>query len=171
MEESQALTGKGCEMQHVQKVVEILADRGKRRLPVERLYRHLWREDLLIQAYARIGKNDGATTPGIDSETVDGMNLEKIRLIGQVLQTNDWDWSPVRRVESQSQKVAQDHSEFRSGPTSCSSRRFGHFLNPITSRNSVGSVLGSAAGSAATMLSTTFATIGWARSGLSKGTS
>lgn len=86
-------------MQHVQKVVEILADRGKRRLPVERLYRHLWREDLLIQAYARIGKNDGATTPGIDSETVDGMNLEKIRLIGQVLQTNDWDWSPVRRVE------------------------------------------------------------------------
>ena len=86
-------------MQLIQKVVGILADRGKRELPVERVYRHLWREDLLIEAYARIGKNDGATTPGIDSETVDGMSLDRIRRISQVLQANDWHWSPARRVE------------------------------------------------------------------------
>jgi group II intron reverse transcriptase/maturase len=86
-------------MQLIHKVVGILADRGKRGLPVERLYRHLWREDLLIEAYAKIGKNDGATTPGIDSETVDGMSLDKIHRISQVLQSNDWHWSPARRVE------------------------------------------------------------------------
>ena len=86
-------------MQLIQKVVGILADRGKRGLPVERVYRHLWREDLLIEAYARIGKNDGATTPGSDSETVDGMSLDRIRRISQVLQANDWHWSPARRVE------------------------------------------------------------------------
>src|SRR5215471_15809024 len=86
-------------MQLIQKVVGILADRGKRGLPVERVYRHLWREDVLIEAYARIGKNDGATTPGIDSATVDGMGLDRIRRISQVLQANDWHWSPARRVE------------------------------------------------------------------------
>jgi hypothetical protein len=86
-------------MQHIHKVVEIPADRGKRGLPVGRVYRHLWREDLLTEAYARIGKNGGATTAGIDSETVDGMSLEKIHRIAQVLQANDWRWSPARRVE------------------------------------------------------------------------
>lgn len=86
-------------MQHIQKVVEILADRGKRGLPVERLYRHLWDEELLIEAYARIGKNDGATTRGVDRETVDGMSLEKITKIAQTLRANDWQWTPVRRIE------------------------------------------------------------------------
>lgn len=86
-------------MQHIHKVVEILADRGRRGLPVERVYRHLWSEDLLIEAYARIGKNDGATTPGVGSETVDGMSLEKITRIAQVLRSGDWQWTPARRVE------------------------------------------------------------------------
>ncbi len=86
-------------MQQIHKVAGILAERGKRRLPLERVYRHLWREDLLVEAYARIGKNDGATTPGIDPETVDGMSLAKVRRIGQALRANDWHWSPARRVE------------------------------------------------------------------------
>jgi len=86
-------------MQRIRKVVEILADRGKRGLPVERVYRYLWNEDLLIEAYARIGKNDGATTRGVDRETVDGMSLEKIDTIAQVIRSNNWHWTPVRRVE------------------------------------------------------------------------
>jgi group II intron reverse transcriptase/maturase len=86
-------------MQQIHKVVEILADRGRRGLPVERVYRHLWREDLLVEAYARIGKNDGATTPGADRETVDGMSLGKIHRIAQALRSDGWRWTPVRRVE------------------------------------------------------------------------
>jgi group II intron reverse transcriptase/maturase len=62
------------------------------------MYRHVCREDLLVEAYAKIGKNDGATTPGVDGRTVDGMSLEQIRRISQVLKDGGWVWKPVRRV-------------------------------------------------------------------------
>lgn len=85
-------------MQPIHTLVEILQDRGERRLPLERMYRHVGREDLLVEAYAKIGKNDGATTPGVDGETVDGMSLDRIRRIAQVLRDGEWVWKPVRRV-------------------------------------------------------------------------
>lgn len=85
-------------MQRIRKLVEVLSDRGQRGLCLERVYRHICREDLLIEAYAKIGKNDGATTPGIDEETVDGMSLDKIRRIAEVLRDGDWVWKPVRRT-------------------------------------------------------------------------
>lgn len=85
-------------MQSLHKLVEVLQDRGNRRLGLERLYRHVCREELLSLAYAKIGKNDGATTPGVDGQTVDGMSLERIRRISQVLKDGDWVWKPVRRV-------------------------------------------------------------------------
>src|SRR5215204_3795887 len=85
-------------MQPIHTLVEVLQDRGQRRLPLERMYRHVGREDLLIEAYAKIGKNDGATTPGVDGRTVDGTSLEQIRRIARVLKDGDWVWKPVRRV-------------------------------------------------------------------------
>ena len=85
-------------MQPIHKLVEVLSDRGQRGLDLERVYRHICREDLLIEAYAKIGKNDGATTPGVDGETVDGMSLDKIRCIAQILRDGDWIWKPVRRI-------------------------------------------------------------------------
>jgi retron-type reverse transcriptase len=85
-------------MQSIPKLLEILSDRGSRGLPLERLYRHVCREDLLLQCYSQIGTNAGAMTPGITPETVDGMSLGKIRQIAQVLRDGDWQWKPVRRV-------------------------------------------------------------------------
>ena len=85
-------------MQPIHELVEVLSDRGQRRLPIKRVYRHICREDLLAEAYAKIGKNDGATTRGIDQETVDGMSLDKIHRIAQVLRDGDWVWKPVRRL-------------------------------------------------------------------------
>lgn len=85
-------------MQPIHKLVEVLSDRGQRGLRLERVYRHICREDLLVEAYAKIGKNDGATTRGIDGETVDGMSREKIRHIARVLRDGDWVWKPVRRT-------------------------------------------------------------------------
>jgi group II intron reverse transcriptase/maturase len=85
-------------MQLIHKLVEVLQDRGKRGLGLERMYRHVCREDVLIAAYAKIGPNDGSTTPGVDGETVDGMSLEKIRRIVQTLRDGGWAWRPVRRV-------------------------------------------------------------------------
>ena len=85
-------------MQSIHKLIEVLSDRGRRRLCLERVYRHLSREDLLVEAYAKIGKNDGALTKGVDGETVDGMSLEKVQTISQLLRDGDWIWKPVRRV-------------------------------------------------------------------------
>lgn len=85
-------------MQSIRKLTEVLSDRGQRGLCLERVYRHLSREDLLIEAYAKIGKNDGALTRGVDGETVDGMSREKLRSIGQLLRDGDWVWKPVRRI-------------------------------------------------------------------------
>jgi group II intron reverse transcriptase/maturase len=85
-------------MQPIHTLVEILQDRGQRRLPLERMYRHVCREDLLIEAYVKICRNDGSTTPGVDGQTVDGMSRAKIREIAQTLRDGDWIWKPVRRV-------------------------------------------------------------------------
>jgi hypothetical protein len=85
-------------MQSIRKLMEVLSDRGRRGLGLERVYRHLSREDLLIEAYAKIGKNDGALTRGVDGETVNGMSREKIQTIGQLLRDGDWIWKPVRRI-------------------------------------------------------------------------
>ena len=85
-------------MQSIHKLIEVLSDRGRRKLCLERVYRHLSREDLLVEAYAKIGKNDGALTKGVDGETVDGMSREKVQTISQLLRDGDWIWKPVRRI-------------------------------------------------------------------------
>ena len=68
-------------MQSADTVLKVLRDRGRRKLPLERLYRQLFNEQLFLIAYGRIYANDGAMTPGVDGETPDGMSLGTIREI------------------------------------------------------------------------------------------
>ena len=68
-------------MQTAEALLEIIHERGKRGLPLERLYRHLFNPELYLRAYGKIYRNDGAMTPGVDAETVDGMSLKKIQAI------------------------------------------------------------------------------------------
>ena len=60
-------------MQTAEALLEIIHERGKRGLPLERLYRHLFNPELYLRAYGKIYRNDGAMTPGVDAETVDGI--------------------------------------------------------------------------------------------------
>jgi len=62
-------------------ILSIMRDRGRRGLPVEGLYRHLYNPDLYLRAYAKLYPNKGALTPGITPETVDGMSRRKIDAI------------------------------------------------------------------------------------------
>ena len=62
-------------MQSAEALLEIIHERGKRGLPLERLYRALFNPELYLRAYGRIYRNDGALTPGTTAETVDGMSL------------------------------------------------------------------------------------------------
>jgi len=65
-------------MQETESYLGILRERGKRGLPIERVYRQLFNRELFLKAYGRIYRNNGAMTHGITAEVVDGMSLEKL---------------------------------------------------------------------------------------------
>jgi group II intron reverse transcriptase/maturase len=76
----------------------IHVDRGRRNLKLERVYRELYDEDRFLNCYGRLHANDGAMTPGVTPETVDGMPLEKIRRIIATLRDGSFSWLPAKRV-------------------------------------------------------------------------
>jgi group II intron reverse transcriptase/maturase len=85
-------------MQSAEALLEIIHERGKKGLPLERLYRHLFNPELYLRAYGKIYRNDGAMTPGSSAETVDGMSLKKIQAIIEALRHERYRWTPVRRA-------------------------------------------------------------------------
>jgi len=85
-------------MQDAETVLDVLRDRGRQGLPVERLYRQLFNAKLYLMAYGRIYANHGAMTPGADGETADGMTLGKIGRIIDALRHERYRFQPVNRV-------------------------------------------------------------------------
>ncbi|MDK9500174.1 reverse transcriptase domain-containing protein [Streptomyces katrae] len=85
-------------MQNAETVLDIIRERGRQRLPLERIYRQLFNPQLFLMAYGRIYRNHGAMTPGPSGETVDGMSLAKIDKIIEALRSESYRWSPVKRV-------------------------------------------------------------------------
>src|SRR6185369_7109281 len=87
------------EMRTAETILNIIQDRGKRKLPLDDVYRQLYNPTMYLRAYAKLYKNDGAMTPGITEETVDSMSMEKIVKIIEAIRYERWQWTPVRRVE------------------------------------------------------------------------
>jgi group II intron reverse transcriptase/maturase len=85
-------------MQNAETVLNVIRERGRRGLPLERLYRQLFNPQLFLLAYGRIYANKGSMTPGVTAETVDGMSLAKIGVIIGALRSESYRWSPARRV-------------------------------------------------------------------------
>ena len=85
-------------MQSAETVLSVIRERGRRGLPLERLYRQLFNPQLFLLAYGRIYANTGAMTPGVSAETVDGMSLAKITRIIGALRAESYRWSAARRV-------------------------------------------------------------------------
>ncbi len=79
-------------------VLDVIRERGRRGLPLERLYRQLFNPQLFLLAYGRIYANKGSMTPGATPETVDGMSQAKIVAIIDVLRQERYRWRPVKRV-------------------------------------------------------------------------
>jgi retron-type reverse transcriptase len=86
------------EMRDAETVLNIIRDRGRQGLPLERLYRQLYNQSLYLRAYGKLYPNEGATTPGVTPETVDGMSLAKIEAIIAALHQERYRWAPVRRA-------------------------------------------------------------------------
>ena len=85
-------------MQIAEVVLSAIRKRGTEGKPRQRVYRQLFNRHLYLLAYGRIYRNAGATTPGPDTETVDGMSLERIEKIINLLKSERYVWKPVRRV-------------------------------------------------------------------------
>lgn len=85
-------------MQTTDVLLGLLRERGKRGLPLTRIYRQLFNPNLYLTAYRRIYRNKGAMTPSVTEETADGMSLEKIDTIIQAVRRERYQWQPARRT-------------------------------------------------------------------------
>jgi group II intron reverse transcriptase/maturase len=85
-------------MRNADTILGLLRDRGRRGLPLERVYRLLYNRDLYLLAYGKLARNRGALTPGATSETADGTSLAKIDAIIAALRCERYRWTPVRRT-------------------------------------------------------------------------
>jgi len=85
-------------MRTAETILELIGKRGKKGLPLERVYKLLFSRDLYLKAYGKIYRNDGAMTHGVTDETPDGMSLAKIDAIIEALRYERYQWLPARRV-------------------------------------------------------------------------
>jgi group II intron reverse transcriptase/maturase len=85
-------------MREAATVLGIIHARGRRGLPLEDIYRQLYNPHLYLRAYDRLRTNQGALTPGVIGETVDGMSLAKIDAIIDAVRQERYHWTPVKRV-------------------------------------------------------------------------
>lgn len=85
-------------MRETEAIIGLISERGKKGLPLERVYRLLFNRNLYLQAYGKIYRNAGAMTHGVTDETPDGMSLEKIDAIIEALRYERYEWLPARRV-------------------------------------------------------------------------
>jgi retron-type reverse transcriptase len=85
-------------MQDTKTYLELIQERGKRGLPLERVYRQLFNQELYLTAYGKIYRNKGAMTKGVTQETPDSMSLDKIQAIIEAMRYERYRWTPVRCV-------------------------------------------------------------------------
>ena len=85
-------------MQNAETVLGVLRERGRRGLPCNQLYRQLFNPHLYLLAYGRLYSNQGAMTPGVDGQTVDGMSQAKIERIIDALRHERYRFRPVKRI-------------------------------------------------------------------------
>jgi group II intron reverse transcriptase/maturase len=89
---------KGCVMQTAEHILQAMRKLGEKGLPLTRVYRCLYSEDIYLQAYGKIYRNRGATTSGTKPDTADGMSLERIHKLIAALREERFRFRPVRRV-------------------------------------------------------------------------
>lgn len=85
-------------MRDAETIIGLVQERGKKGLPLERVYKLLFNRELYLKAYGKIYRNKGAMTHGVTEETPDGMSMEKIDTIIEALRYERYQWLPARRT-------------------------------------------------------------------------
>jgi group II intron reverse transcriptase/maturase len=88
----------GMRMQKAEQILQAIRKMGEKRIPLTRVYRCLFSEDLFLAAYDKIGRNKGALTPGTEDDTADGMSLKRIHNIIEQLRQEKFRFRPSRRT-------------------------------------------------------------------------
>ncbi len=84
-------------MRTAQTVLTVIQERGKQHKHIERVYKLLFNRDFYLNAYAKLYPNNGAMTKGVTDETVDGMSIQKIDRMIELLREEKYQWKPARR--------------------------------------------------------------------------
>jgi group II intron reverse transcriptase/maturase len=85
-------------MQKAEHILQAIRKMGEKHIPLTRVYRCLYSEDLFLAAYVKIARNKGALTPGTENDTADGMSLKRIHNIIEQLRYERFKFRPVRRT-------------------------------------------------------------------------
>jgi group II intron reverse transcriptase/maturase len=86
-------------MQNTEQILQAMRKLGEKQIPLTRVYRCLFSEDLFLAAYGKIARNRGALTPGTETDdTADGMSQERIRKIIEQLRNERFRFHPARRI-------------------------------------------------------------------------
>lgn len=85
-------------MQRADNVFAAMHKLGKDGKALTRVYRQLFNVEMYLRAYAKLYPNRGALTKGTDDETVDGMNLRRIKSIIEEMRHERFKWEPARRI-------------------------------------------------------------------------
>jgi group II intron reverse transcriptase/maturase len=86
-------------MQTSHEVQQAMRKLGAKGIPLTRGYRLLFNRKLFLTAYGNIYCNKGALTPGTDeNDTMDGMSVERIDNLIQLLREEKYDPPPSRRT-------------------------------------------------------------------------
>jgi len=91
-------TRRHAKLQSATTALEVIGNRGRKGLPLERLYRQLFNPELYLIAYGNLYGNAGAMTKGATQETADAMSVAKIEDLIEALRFERFRWTPVRRV-------------------------------------------------------------------------
>ncbi len=85
-------------MQKANQILQAIRKLGVKRLPLTRVYRNLFCEELYLAAYDKIRRNKGALTSGSAGETADGYGTEDIRKVIELLRNERFYFRPSRRI-------------------------------------------------------------------------
>ena len=85
-------------MSNAERTLLAMRKLGQKGIPLTRVYRNLCDIDLFLGAYNKLYRNDGAMTPGTTLETVDGMSLQRIERIIDLLREERYHFKPTRRI-------------------------------------------------------------------------
>lgn len=86
-------------MQNAEQILQAMHKLGQKQQPLTRIYRCLYSEEMYLNAYNKLYRNAGATTPGVDdTDTVDGMSIDRIRRIIDQIRHERFKFKPSRRT-------------------------------------------------------------------------